>query len=330
MSRVIAVLLLVSVAWAFPLQAQPAQPVQPVQPAQPVSLDERLKALRSLGTPSGDPEYRLGPGDLIEVSVFGVDDFRHTIRVSASGAIKLPLLEAIKVSGLTPTELEERLTALLQEEVIKNPQVSVFVKEYRSQPVVVLGAVKNPGQYQITLQLKVVDALSLAGGLQPTAGDEATIQRASAEGAEEVIRINLRQLLEKGDMALNVVVRGGDVIHIRERVAETVYILGEVNRAGAFPIPPQQDLRVSQVFAWAGGTTRTAKVGKGVLFRYNEDGVRDELPVNISDILKGKKEDFIVKGNDIIFVPGSRIKDLGLSLLQGIPGSIATIPYRIP
>lgn len=318
MNRAITVLFVVSLAWAFPVQAQT------------VNLDERLKVLSSLSTPGGDPEYRLGPGDLIEVSVFGVDDFRHTVRVSASGGIKLPLLDAITVSGLTPAELEQKLTALLQEEVIKNPQVSVFVKEYRSQPVVVLGAVKNPGQYQITLQLKIVDAISLAGGLLPNAADEAVIQRVSAAGAEETIKVNLRELLEQADMTLNVVVRGGDVIHVRERLAETVYVLGEVNRAGAFPIPPKQDLRVSQAFAWAGGPTKTAKLGKGILLRYNEKGERQELPVNFGDILKGKKEDFLVQANDIIFVPGSRIKDLGLSLLQGIPGTIATIPFRIP
>ena len=318
MNKAIAILFVASLAWALPVEAQT------------VNLDERLKALRSVSTPGADAEYRLGPGDLIEVSVVGVNDFRHTVRVSASGAVKLPLIDPVTVSGLTPTELEQKLTTLLQDEVIKDPHVSVFVKEYRSQPVVVLGAVKSPGQYQITLQLKLVDALSLAGGLQPTADDEAVIQRVSANGAEEIIKIDLRELLEKANMNLNVVVRGGDVIHIRERVTQTVYILGEVNRAGAFPIPPQQDLRVSQVFAWAGGTTKTAKVGKGVLLRYNDKGERHELPLNISDILKGKKEDFFVQGNDIIFVPGSRFKDLGLSLLQGIPGSIATIPIRIP
>jgi polysaccharide export outer membrane protein len=320
MKKAVTVLIALIVALACASTAQ----------AQPVNLDERLKALSSLGAPTADAEYRLGPGDLIEVSVFGVADFRHTVRISAAGAIKLPLLEALDVSGMTPAELEQRLTALLQDEVIKNPQVSVFVKEYRSQPVVVLGAVKNPGQYQITLQLKVVDAISMAGGLATDAGDEAVIQRASSGGGEETIKINLRELLEEANLALNVVVRGGDVIHIRERLAENVYVLGEVNRAGAYPIPPKQELRISQVFAWAGGPTKTAKLGKGILLRYNERGERQELPVNFSDILKGKKEDFLVQANDIVFVPGSRFKDLGLTLLQGIPGSLASLPFRIP
>jgi polysaccharide export outer membrane protein len=180
------------------------------------------------------------------------------------------------------------------------------------------------------LQLKIVDAVSLAGGLLPSAGDEAVIQRVSAEGATEVIKINLRELLEKADLTLNVVVKGGDVIHIAERPSTTVYVIGEVNRAGGFPIDPRQELRVSQVFAWAGGPTRTAHVGKGVLLRFNERGERQELPVNISDILRGKKEDFLVQANDIIFVPGSKVKELGVALMQGVSGVVGSIPYRIP
>jgi polysaccharide export outer membrane protein len=311
-ARLIAGLLL----WSLPVYAQNA------------SLDERLKSLTSL--PTADAEYRLGPGDLIEVGVFGVDDFRHTIRVNGAGVIKIPLLDAITASGLTPAELEVRLTEMLEAGVIKNPQVSVFVKEYRSQPVYVLGSVRNPGQYQITLQLKIVDALSLAGGLQPSAGDDATIQRVTADGAEQLINVDLRELLEKGDLSRNVVVQGGDVIHVRERVTETVYVIGEVNRSGAFAKPPKQELRVSQVIAWAGGPMKTAKLSKGILVRYNEGGEREELSVDFGEILKGKKDDFFVRANDIIFVPGSKMKNLGLTMLNGLPGTLASIPFIIP
>ena len=295
--------------------------------AQTVNLDDRIKSLSSLG--KTDAEYRLGPGDLIEIGVFGVDNFRHTLRISASGVIKLPLLEPITAAGLTPAELEERLTTVLDGEVIKNPQVSVFVKEYRSQSVFVLGAVKNPGQYQITLQLKIVDILSMAGGLQSNAVDEAVIQRKSAEGVDEVIKVNLQELLEKGDLARNIVVRGGDVVHIQERLVQTAYVVGEVNRAGAYQLPPKQELRVSQMFAWAGGPMRTAKMSDGILLRYNEKGERVELPVDFGEILKGKKEDFVVRANDIIFVPGSKFKSFGYSLLNILPGTVANIPFVV-
>ncbi len=241
--------------------------------AQTVNLNERVAQYSSIG--KTDAEYRLGPGDLIEIGVFGVDNFRQTLRISASGLVKLPLVDAVPAAGLTPAELEKRLTVLLQDDVIKNPQVSVFVKEYRSQTVYVLGAVQKPGQYQITLQLKIVDVLAMAGGLSPNAVEEAVIQRRAAEAdgsGEENIKVNLRDLLEKGDLSLNVVVRGGDVVHIQERLQQTVYVIGEVNRAGAYALPPKQDLRVSQAFAWAGGPMKTAKMSEGILVRYNDEG----------------------------------------------------------
>jgi polysaccharide biosynthesis/export protein len=302
--------------------------------AQNVDVNQRITQLSSLGKMNS--EYRLGPGDLIEIGVFGVDNFRHTLRISASGIVKLPLVEPITASGLTAAELEQKLAALLDGEVIRNPQVSVFVKEYRSQPVLILGAVKNPGQYQITLQLNIVDILAMAGGLLPNAGDEAVVQRRTSEtgpndhaeagsDGHDVIKVNLRELLEKGDMSLNIPVRGGDVVHIQERLVQVVYVIGEVNRAGVYQLPPKQDLRVSQAFAWAGGPMKTAKMGDGILVRY-EKGVRHEIPVNFSDILKGKREDFLVHADDIIFVPGSEFKNIGYGLLGLVPGAAAQIP----
>lgn len=315
MSRKTALFTTVILLWTVPLLAQDDPKAQ-------------IKVSSTLAKTDG--EYRLGPGDLVEIGVFGVENFRHTVRISASGVIKLPLLDPIVASGLTPAELEARVASALQDEIIKNPQVSVFVKEYRSQPVFVLGSVKAPGQYQISLELKIIDAISMAGGLLPTAGAEATIRRQTSDGREEHITVNLQQLLEKGDFSVNERIRGGDVINIPERVAETVYILGEVNRAGAFTIPPKQDIRVSQLFAWAGGPMKSAKLSRGILVRYNDKGEREEVPVDFSAIIKGKKEDFVVRADDIVFVPGSKWKDLGMTILNGIPGTLATLPYRIP
>jgi polysaccharide biosynthesis/export protein len=316
MSKATAGLVVAFLCWSLPLHAQS------------VNLDDQVKSLSTLG--KTDAEYRLGAGDLIEIGVFGVENFRHTLRISASGVIKLPLLDPITAAGLTPAELEQRLTSVLDGDVIKNPQVSVFVKEYRSQSVYVLGAVQHPGQYQITVQLKIVDVISMAGGLQTNAVDEAVIERHAAEGGDEIIKVDLKKLLEKGDLAQNVVVRGGDVVHVQARLVRNVYVVGEVNRGGVFELPAKLELRVSQVFAWAGGPMKTAKQSKGILMRYNDKGERQELPVNFTEILKGKREDFFVQANDIIFVPGSRIKTFGQDLLSSIPGVVATSVYRIP
>jgi polysaccharide export outer membrane protein len=296
--------------------------------AQSVDLNKRIESMTAL--PTSNADYRLGPGDLIEIRVFGVSTYDQTLRISAAGTIQLPLLDPTVVAGLSAAELERKLATLLDGEVIKKPQVSVFVKEYRSQPVTVLGAVRVPGQFQIMLQLRLVDVLSMAGGLLPNAGDEAMIQRPSPDGKDEIIRVNLRQLLERGDLTLNTVVRGGDVIHITPREEQFVYVVGELNRGGAFPLPAKQDVRVTQVFAWAGGAARTAKLSDSVLLRYDSAGKREEIKVNFSEILKGKREDFFVRAQDIIFVPGSRVKSLTQTLLSGLPGAVGTIPYRIP
>jgi polysaccharide export outer membrane protein len=297
-------------------------------PSAQSDLNKRIESMTAL--PTSNADYRLGPGDLIEIRVFGVSTYDQTPRISAAGTIQLPLLEPVVVAGLSAAELERKLAALLDGEVIKKPQVSVFVKEYRSQPVTVLGAVRSPGQFQIMLQLRLVDVLSMAGGLQPNAGDEAMIQRPSLDGKDEIIRVNLRELLERGDLTLNTVVRGGDVIHITPREEQFVYLVGELNRGGAFPLPARQEVRVTQVFAWAGGAARTAKLSDSVLLRYDSAGKREEIKVNFSEILKGKREDFFVRAQDIIFVPGSKVKSLTQTLLSGLPGAVGTIPYRIP
>jgi polysaccharide biosynthesis/export protein len=305
--------------------------------AQAVNANARIAELSSLGKISG--EYRLGPGDLIEVSVFGVDSFRHLLRVSASGQIKLPLVEPVNVAGLTAAELEQRLAAVLDGDVIQNPQVSVFVKEYRSQPVFVLGSVRTPGQYQISQPLNLVDVLSMAGGLQQNAADEAVIQRRTVPGQNDaqapskeftVIKVNLRQLLEQADLSLNIPVQGGDVIHVEERQPRTVYVIGEVNRAGAFQLPAKQDLRVTQAFAWAGGPMKTARMSQGILVRYDDKGQRQELPVDFDAIMKGKQQDFPVRPDDIIFVPGSKMKNIGVGLLNMAPSALANMAYIIP
>jgi polysaccharide biosynthesis/export protein len=296
---------------------------------------------------NADPEYRLGPGDLIEIAVFGVDKFKNTLRISASGMIKVPLLDPVMAAGLTAAELEERLASLLDGDIIRHPQVAVFVREYKSQPVFVLGAVKSPGQYQLTQQLRLIDVLAMAGGVLPTAvdtvviqrGPESVIQRAPESGgndtseghssSDEIIKIDLQALLGKGDLSQNIRVRGGDVVHIEERQSHVFYVIGEVNHAGAFPLPPKQPVRVTQAISAAGGPMKTAKMNQGILVRYAENGDRQQLAVDFSDILKGKKEDVMIRPDDVIFVPGSNIKNIGYGVIATAPSALASMPYAL-
>ena len=296
------------------------------------SRNDQIQQLTSIyGTQSG---YRLGSGDLIEVSVYGVNDFQHDLRINSSGSIRVPLLGPIMVAGLTGEELEEKLASLLNDGFLQDAQVSVFVKEYRSQPVFVLGAVSRPGQYQITQQLNLIDVLAMAGGLAEVADEVATIQRTHSKTSPDVqegnsisesefIEINLTDLLDGGELALNIPVQGGDVINIPERELHVFYVIGDVGQPGTYELPQDRQVLISQGLAKAGGPTKTAKQNSAILVRYDELGARQELAVNFSDILKGKKADFPIQNNDVIFIPGSTAKEIGYGLLGVIPSTIS-------
>jgi len=110
-------------------------------------------------------EYKIGPKDLLDISVFGLNDLNRTVRVSEDGTITLPLLGEVKVEGLTKTGLEKKLSELLEEKYLHNPQVTVFIREYQSTRVSVLGAVNNPGLYDLLGRETLMQIISQAGGL---------------------------------------------------------------------------------------------------------------------------------------------------------------------
>jgi polysaccharide biosynthesis/export protein len=320
----------------------------PVLFAQNEAWNQRIQQL-SFADAGND--YQLGPGDLIQIDVFGVENFRQNLRVSSSGTVTVPYLGTVRASGLTTMQLEESLRAGLDEKYIKNPQVSVFVNEYRSQSVFVLGAVSRPGQYQITQAVRLIDAIGMAGGLNiETADDFAIVQKKGAisgPGSAEApvvqtaapanapaaaagnlpangVRVNLKDLLENGNLDLNIPIEGGDVIQVPERQMERFFIVGDVGRPGAYELPRDEDVNITQALAWAGGPLRTAKKDKGLLIRHDENGQRQELALNVEDIFKGKKPDVEVRANDVIFLPGSTAKSIGYGLLGIIPGTVSS------
>jgi polysaccharide biosynthesis/export protein len=317
--------------------------------AQQGDLNQQVQS-RSFKTQTSMMDYRLGPDDLIDINVFGVEKFNQSMRVSGSGQIAFPYIGKVPAAGLTAAELEAKLTKLLAEnKLILDPQVSVFIKEYRSQPVYVLGAVQKPGQYMLTQPVKLIDAIALAGGLNldrvsddlfvqrqrktsetafsgavvtVTKDGETAPQSAQAENAE-TIQINLKELLEKGDPRLNIPIQGGDMVNLPERKKEVYYIIGEVGRPGAYELPrDRHEYLLSQAMSWAGGPLKTAKSAGGVLIRYDKDGKRQQLAVNWKLIITGKEPDIAVRGDDVIIIPDSKTKSIGLGLFGMVPGSI--------
>jgi polysaccharide export outer membrane protein len=292
-------------------------------------LNTRIQQMSVLGAPAAD--YRLGPGDVVSISVFGVTGYDHDVRVSSAGTVRLPLLDPLVAAGLTPAELESALETALEAGLIRDPHVTVSMKEYRSQSVFVLGMVKRPGEYQMSRPLRVIDVLAMAGGIDTTAGNEITIQRGRSgdDEPQKVMKVDLVALLERGDVSLNLPIAAGDVVNVPARVVRTFYVIGEVNIAGAFELPEGRELLLTQAIARAGGPMRTAKLGDGLLVRQTAQGGRQELRVDFDAILKGKKPDLPVQADDIVFIPGSQIKSIAYGLLGVVPNTVSRLPYGL-
>jgi len=282
-------------------------------------MNEKLvmRNLASSRTPYRD--YKIGPEDLLEITVFEVEKLNKTVRVSAQGNISLPLLGVLRVKGLTANELEIEIRDLLGEKYIQDPQVSVFIKEYRNQRISVIGMVDKPGVFEVSGQKTVLDMLAMAGGLKEDAGQLMFLIRSSpgdqeapkeTEGAPPqyplTLVIDLEELLVKGNLTLNVPTYTGDVINIP--ASGKVFVGGEVSKPGGFPLRGKK-LTVSQAIALAEGLKPEADGTQIKIFRSAAKGNGKEIiTVNYEAIVKGQADDLALKENDILVVPKSGMK----------------------
>jgi len=303
-------------------------------------LRQLQKALRSEAPLQSGQDYRVGREDLLEISVFEAQEFNTIARVSASGEISIPMLGTVHAGGLTPRELESVLAELLRRTYMKDPHVSVFVKEMQSHAVSVFGAVRKPGLIQIRAAKTLIEVLSQAEGLADDAGDTVLVthqdevagflpvnstsqplrqeadpvnrssgvsptkdapDRKSGAATEE---INLKELLESSDPFLNVLVYPGDSVTVPH--AGIVYVVGEVRKPGGFQLKNNEKITVLQALALAEGVTRTAAKGRARIMRTDpKTRARAEIPIDLSKILSGKVLDPELQSRDILFVPNS-------------------------
>ena len=286
-------------------------------------MNERIlmSALSSKRDPYRD--YKIGPEDLLEISVFEDEKLNKTVRVSSQGNISLPLLGILRVKGLTANELEKEIRDLLTEKYFQDPHVSVFIKEYRNQQISVMGAVEKPGVFDVTGQKTILEMLAMAGGLKggpeksagellflirPPKPEEETSKekKDSEEQAPKTFVIDLEELLVKGDLTLNLALTHGDVINIP--VSGKIFLGGEVKSPGGFPLQGKK-MTIGQAITLAGGLKYEANGSETKIFRYSEKGTeREILSVNVYTIQKGESEDPYLEENDIIIVPKSGVK----------------------
>jgi polysaccharide export outer membrane protein len=276
-------------------------------------------------------DYKIGPEDLLEISVFEDEKLNKTVRVSSQGNISLPLLGVLKVRGLTGNELEKEIRDLLAEKYFQDPHVSVFIKEYRNQRISVMGAAEKPGVYDVTGQKTVLDILAIAGGLKEDAGqllflirpprpeeEKTKPQIDSDDQTPKTFMIDLEGLLVKGDLTLNLVLVHGDVINIP--VSGKIFVGGEVKNPGGFPLRGKK-LTVSQAISLAGGLSPKAAGSEARIFRYSEKGANKEiLSANVLAIQKGQEDDLYLKENDIIIVPKSGTKTFLIEFRETVKG----------
>ncbi len=292
--------------------------------------NHRLKELldsNSTILPAGPQDYRIGFDDVLDVSVFEAQELNREVRVSSAGDISLPLLDSVRVAGLTPRELELVLQELLRRKYMKDPHVSVFVREMQSHPVSVLGAVRRPGVFQLRGSKTLLEILSLAEGLADDAGETVIIMRgaglhnpadsgpeeavsaknANSPQADNIVQVNLKNLLDSSDVHQNPIVNPGDIVKVLR--AGIVYVVGEVQRPGGFAMKSNEKMSVLQVIALSGGLTRTASKGSARIIRTDEQsGERAQTPIDLSKILAGKSPDPMLQPKDIVFVPNSATK----------------------
>jgi len=248
-------------------------------------------------------EYRIGAKDLLEISVFGLDEMSQTVRVSEKGKITLPLLGEIEVEDLTKAEVERKLGQLLEKKYLKNPQITIFIREYQSKKVYILGAVGKPGSYELLGRQTVLQLISDAGGLIDDAGDEIIVIRQHKNGSSKTLRILIDDLILKGDARLNIPVEPNDIVNIPVDKTVFIYVFGQVRRPGALNVKKLNIPTLLQVIAQAGGFSERASKRRVLIKRIDKDGKEQEIKVNVKDIIKGKKKDIQLKENDVVYVP---------------------------
>lgn len=248
-------------------------------------------------------DYLIGPEDLMEVSVFELPELKTTTRVLGDGTVSLPLLGVVQAAGLTKTGFEARLEDLLEDRFLLDPQVTISVTEHRSKQISVIGAVQKPGPYQMIGPRSVLQMISEAGGLTKDVGREIIILRASGEEQAERIVLDLQDLVVRGNPALNIAMRPGDVVNIPVDDPIYVFVDGAVTKPGQVESTISRPISLLHAIARAGGLTERANL-KGVhVLRKAADGTQIRIPVNLKDIRKGKADDVPLEDGDVVVVP---------------------------
>ncbi len=258
------------------------------------------------------PAQKLGVDDLVAVSVYDAPELTRTVRVEPDGMVHLPLLDdGIEAVGLMPRQLESAIASALKTgEILVNPVVKVTVVEYHSRPIAVMGAVRKPLTFQAEGTVTLLDALARAEGLSNDAGTEILVTHGG-----EVQHITVKALMKEADPAANLTLTGGEEIRVPE--AGKITVLGNVQRPGAFPVRESGDHTVMKLVALSEGLLPYAEKVAYVV-RRDENGVAQEIPIELDRIMKRQAPDQKLEAGDILYIPDNKARRTTMSVIDRV------------
>jgi polysaccharide export outer membrane protein len=321
--RIVLVMMILAVAVGGQTrQQQPSSKPSPPRPA----LDPGVAAPVLVDSTE---DYKIGPRDVIEIKVDDAEELSRSYEVNADGTFLMSHVGRVTASGKTPDKLARFLESRLRGNYLKDPHVTVIVKQFNSHTFIIQGMVAKAGIYQVETRLSLFKLISLAGGLSDGHGTSAFVIREKKrerageapgtppEKSEEesgdysVIAVNIAGFL-RGRLDGNIMLEPGDTVSIPK--ADVFYVAGEVNAPGSFQLSDGMTLR--QALALSQGTTSNAKGGDSSIMRTDTTGKLVEIKVDINAVLKNKVEDIPLQANDLIIVPNSRGKTVMNNLLK--------------
>ena len=309
---------------------------------QPMSPPATAPAVAPIvNTSDDDNRYRIGPGDVLSIVVTKAKELSGKVRVDQRGMIRIPMIEGeVKAACLTEAELANQIKTLYLE-YKQNPSVDVFVTEFQSRPVAVIGAINSTGQFRLQRRVRLLELLTFAGGPSNAAGRTINIihtgepslcEPAAAgnkgEGSQDSA-IEVYKLFDtmKGKAEANPFVQPGDIIRIPE--ADQVFVIGHVNSPGPIYLR-DRTITVSRAIAMAGGPARDGKTsGIHIIRQTSDEDKKQELVVDLNAIKKQKAEDIILLPNDVVEVGASVGKTVINMLTGAVPSTISNSAVRV-
>jgi len=305
--------------------------VQPIETASPLQQGKDTAQVSAIPLPPENRrDIKLGVGDLMSIKVYGVSELNDDVRINGAGDISLALIGNVHVEGLTSEQVERLLEKkLVDGGYLREPHVAIYVKEYVTQGVSIMGEISKPGSYPLMGIRRLYDAITIAGGPTPKTGDKVTITHREHPETPVVVHLGPNFISNMSQQDANVEIFPGDVIVFDK--AGIVYVVGNVNKPGGYVMENNEGLTVLQVMAMAGGQSKDAALGHAkIIHKTNAGDFVKETPIPLDKIMGGKSKDIALQAEDILFVPNSLARGAARKTLDNILGIITSAAIYRP